>query len=101
VADVAFQRCAAAHRVEAHRDNAGHPRGDQNCGEERRVLQQHTDVWRPVRVQALAQRRRHRGAMAEMIAPVDERILEEDAPIVDISQRSQQVGDGGKLGCHS
>jgi hypothetical protein len=39
--------------------------------------------------------------MAEVLAPVDERILEEDAPIVDISQRSQQVGDGGKLGGHS
>ena len=43
-----------------------------------------------------AQCRRDRGAVPEMVAPADERILEVDAPIVDIDQRGQQVGDGGK-----
>jgi hypothetical protein len=31
-----------------------------------------------------------------MVAPADERILEVDAPIVDINQRGQQIGDGRK-----
>jgi hypothetical protein len=33
--------------------------------------------------------------MPEVIAPVDERILEVDPPIVDLGQGLQQVGDGG------
>jgi hypothetical protein len=99
--DVTDQRRASAHRVEAHRDNPRHPRGNQGGGEERRVLQQYPDMWRPVRVESLAQRRRYRGAMLKVIAPVDERILEINAPIVDVNQRGQQVGDGGKRGGHS
>jgi hypothetical protein len=32
-------------------------------------------MWRPVGVEPLALRRRYRGAVPEVIAPVDERIL--------------------------
>ena len=56
---------------------------------------------RPSRVEPLAQRCRHRGAVPEMITPIDERILEVDAPILDIDERLQQVDDRGKRGCHS
>jgi len=35
-----------------------------------------------------------------MVAPADERILEVDAPIIDVNQRCQQIGDGRK-GVHS
>jgi hypothetical protein len=34
--------------------------------------------------------------MPEMVGPADERILEIDAPVVDIDQRRQQIGDGGQ-----
>jgi hypothetical protein len=36
-----------------------------------------------------------------MVAPADERILEVDAPFVDIDQRCQQIGDSGKSLVHS
>ena len=94
--DVSGQRGTAAHRVEANRHDSRHSRGDQHRGEERRVLQQHSDVWRPGRVESRPQRRRYRGAVPEMITPVDERILEVDAPILDIDERRQQVDDGRK-----
>ena len=94
--DVSMQRRTPAHRVKPHRDNSRHPRGDQDRGEERCVLQQHPDVRRPARVKPRAQCRRDRSALPEMVAPADERILEVDAPIVDINQRGQQIGDGRK-----
>ena len=88
------QRRAAAHRVEAHRDNPRHPRRHQHRGEERRILQQHADVRRPVRVESLAQRGGERGAVPDVVAPADERVLEVDTAVVDVDQRDQQIGDG-------
>ena len=51
----------------------------------------------PTRVEPRTQCRGHRGTVPEMVAPADERILEVDAPVVDIDQRRQQIGDGRKV----
>jgi hypothetical protein len=40
--------------------------------------------------------RGHRRTVPEMVAPADERILEVNAPVIDIDQRRQQIGDSGK-----
>ncbi len=93
LADVAGQRLASPHRVEAHRHDPRHPGRDEHRREERRVFQQHTDVRRPVRVQPLAKRRSDRGAVLHVITPTGERVLEIDTAVVDVDQRRQQIGD--------
>ena len=74
---------------------------DQHCREERCVLQQHADMRRPVGVQPCAQRRRHCGAVLDVVAPAGERLLEVHTAVVDVDQRCDQRGYGGQLapGC--
>ena len=97
VPDVALQRRAAANRIEPDRHEPGQRGGDEQRREERRVLQQHADMRRLRRIQPRVQGRGYGSALLDVVAPRRERLLEVHAAVVDVDERCDQRGYGGKL----
>jgi len=95
VGHVALQGCSPSGGVEPHRHQAGQCGRHQQCGEERGIAQQDTDVRRLVRVEPRVQCGAQPGAGRDVVAPADEIVLVVDAAVVDLGQRGQQSGDGG------
>ena len=97
VSDIALQCGAATDGVEADRNDPRQSRGDEKRREEGRVLQQHAHVWRLIGIHSRPKGRGDRGTLSDVVAPRRERILEVHTAVVDLDQRCDQRGYGGKL----
>ena len=91
--DVGGERVATPGGVQAHQHESVTCRRGEERAEHRRIRQQHAHVTRAVIRQPAAQHPGQQRRIGEMIGPGAKSVFEPDPAVVDLDQRSEQIGD--------